>query len=250
METIKIESKIVDYRVEGTGGEDTGVDGVEAEVPEPEAVAEKPTPVLESSEDGKVVRMHEKLERPEMLLGSTYKVKTPISDHAMYVTINDIILNADTDFEQRRPFEIFINSKNLDHYQWIVALTRIMSAVFRKGGDVTFLVDELKAVFDPRGGYWQPGGKFMPSIIAELGHIVEKHLRYIGLLPPAQLDEHQQKLVDLKRQEFEQQTKQQDAFATSEYPAGAQLCAKCNTTAVVMMDGCMTCLSCGDSKCS
>ena len=121
--------------------------------------------------------MHEKLERPEMLIGSTYKVKTPVSDHAMYVTINDIVLNEGTQHEQRRPFEIFINSKNLDHYQWIVALTRIMSAVFRKGGDVTFLVDELKAVFDPRGGYWQPGGKFMPSIIAELGHIVEKHLR-------------------------------------------------------------------------
>src|SRR3970040_770704 len=124
----------------------------------------------------KVIRMHEKLERPEMLIGSTYKVKTPVSDHAMYVTINDIVLNEGTQHEQRRPFEIFINSKNLDHYQWIVALTRIMSAVFRKGGDVTFLVEELKAAFDPRGGYWQPGGRFMPSIIAELGHIVEKHL--------------------------------------------------------------------------
>jgi hypothetical protein len=139
----------------------------------------------------------------------------------MYVTINDIILNAGTDFEQRRPFEIFINSKNLDHYQWIVALTRIMSAVFRKGGDVTFIVDELKAVFDPRGGYWQPGGKFMPSIIAELGYIVEKHL----------------------------QSKQQDAFAENQFPAGAQLCGKCSTTAVVLMDGCMTCLNCGESKC-
>jgi hypothetical protein len=135
--------------------------------------------VVESAD---VIRMHEKLERPEMLIGSTYKVKTPISDHAMYVTINDIVLNMDTEHEKRRPFEIFINSKNLDHYQWIVALTRIISAVFRKGGDVTFLVDELKAVFDPRGGYWQAGGKYMPSIIAELGYIVEKHLISIGLL--------------------------------------------------------------------
>ncbi len=235
MEKINIDKKIVDYRVEGS------------EVTAP--VTEKVTPIIETSEDGKVVRMHEKLERPEMLLGSTYKVKTPISDHAMYVTINDILLNADTDYEQRRPFEIFINSKNLDHYQWIVALTRIMSAVFRKGGDVTFLVDELKAVFDPRGGYWQPGGKFMPSIIAELGYIVEKHLQYIGLLPKAQLDEQQQKLVEMKRKEFEEQNRQQDAFAQSQFPAGAQLCAKCSTTAVVMMDGCMTCLSCGDSKC-
>ncbi|HJL92371.1 MAG TPA: NrdJb, partial [Woeseiaceae bacterium] len=131
---------------------------------------------VEEEERAEVIRMHEKLERPEMLVGSTYKVKTPISDHAMYVTINDIILNQNTEHEKRRPFEIFINSKNLDHYQWIVALTRIISAVFRKGGDVTFLVDELKAVFDPRGGYWQAGGKYMPSIIAELGYIVEKHL--------------------------------------------------------------------------
>ncbi|MDJ0793669.1 MAG: NrdJb [Woeseiaceae bacterium] len=196
-----------------------------------------------------VIRMHEKLERPEMLVGSTYKVKTPVSDHAMYVTINDIILNEGTEHEKRRPFEIFINSKNLDHYQWIVALTRIISAVFRKGGDVAFLAEELKAVFDPRGGYWQAGGKFMPSIIAELGHIVEKHLITIGMMAEPGLDEHQQKLVEQKRAEFEESKKQTDAFSESEYPEGAQLCSKCNTTAVIMMDGCMTCLNCGDSKC-
>ena len=124
-----------------------------------------------------------------------------------------------------------------------------MSAVFRKGGDVTFLVDELKAVFDPRGGYWKPGGKFMPSIIAELGHIVEKHLILIGLLASPELDAAQQKLIEDKRAEFEEATRQKDAFAKSDYPAGAQLCSKCNTVALVMMDGCMTCLSCGDSKC-
>jgi len=231
---MRIESKIVDYRIEA-----------------PEA--EKPAGVkaladLETSADGKVVRMHEKLDRPEMLRGSTYKVKTPVDDHAMYVTINDIVLNLDTEYESQRPFEIFVNSKNLDHYQWIVALTRIMSAVFRKGGDVTFIVDELKAVFDPRGGYWQPGGKYMPSIIAELGHIVEKHLQYIGLLPQEQLDEHQRKLVETKRKEYEESKKQTDAFA-DEMPEGAQMCGKCHDKAVVLMDGCMTCLSCGDSKC-
>ena len=133
----------------------------------------------------KVIRMTEEIQRPEMLIGSTYKIKTPVSDHAMYVTINDIVLNEGTEHEQRRPFEVFINSKNLDHYQWIVALTRIISAVFRKGGDVTFLVEELKAVFDPRGGYWQPGGRFMPSIIAELGYVIEKHLQMIGLMREA-----------------------------------------------------------------
>jgi hypothetical protein len=236
MSKMQIEGKIVAYRVEA--------DGKTAE-----QKSEKP-PVREVSADGKVVRMHEKLERPETLQGSTYKVKTPVQDHAMYVTINDIVLNAGTEHEQRRPFEIFINSKNLDHYQWIVALTRLMSAVFRKGGDVTFIVDELKAVFDPRGGYWQPGGKFMPSIIAELGHIIEKHLKSIGLLPEDALDEHQRRLVEMKRREYEDSQRQQDAFARSAYPEGAQLCSRCNTAAVVMMDNCLTCLSCGESKCS
>ena len=241
MAKIKIDKKIVSSRVGRLDDEVTkDADDVDSKA----AASQR-----ESSTDGKVVRMHEKLDRPEMLRGSTYKGKSPVSDHAMYVTINDIVLNLGTEHETQRPFEIFINSKNLDHYQWIVALTRIMSSVFRKGGDVTFLVDELKAVFDPRGGYWQPGGKYMPSIIAELGYIVEKHLQYIGMLPPVALDKHQQQLVDVKRRAYEEQQKQLDAFAQSEYPEGAQLCLHCNTVAVVMMDGCMTCLSCGDSKC-
>jgi hypothetical protein len=232
MSRTKIDRKIVGYAVAGPSK------GVRADLAQPR-----------EEDEQKVIRMHERLERPEVLIGSTYKVKTPVSDHAMYVTINDIVLNEGTQHEQRRPFEIFINSKNLDHYQWIVALTRIMSAVFRKGGDVTFLVDELKAVFDPRGGYWQPGGKFMPSIIAELGHIVEKHLIGIGLLKVNDLDIGQKEFVEAKRAEFEAQSKQKDAFAEHSFPEGAQLCSKCNTAAAVLLDGCMTCLNCGYSKC-
>jgi hypothetical protein len=243
----KIDRKIVKYSVQKPEDKAAADKTAEAKIPaqasEPELVRDK------NGRTAKVIRMHEKLERPEMLIGSTYKIKTPISDHAMYVTINDIVLNEGTEYEQRRPFEIFINSKNLDHFQWIVALTRIISAVFRKGGDVTFLVDELKAVFDPRGGYWQPGGKFMPSIIAELGHVIEKHLQAIGLMRKSQLDVHQQKLVDAKRAEFEARARQADAFAKAHFPEGAQLCGRCSTAAVVMMDGCMTCLNCGDSKC-
>ncbi|HEY8519403.1 MAG TPA: NrdJb [Gammaproteobacteria bacterium] len=232
MARIKIDKKIVKYAVVKDDEEQR-----------------KDKESLPREEGPKVIRMHEKLERPEVLVGSTYKVKTPVSDHAMYVTINDIVLNEGTEHEQRRPFEIFINSKNLDHYQWIVALTRIMSAVFRKGGDVTFLVDELKAVFDPRGGYWQPGGKFMPSIIAELGHIVERHLLQIGLLRKPELSEEQKKLIAEKRAEFEARKGQKDAFAEEAFPEGAQLCTKCNVAAAVMLDGCMTCLNCGYSKC-
>ena len=124
-----------------------------------------------------------------------------------------------------------------------------MSAVFRKGGDVNFLVDELKAVFDPRGGYWQPGGRFMPSIIAELGYIVEKHLVQIGLLQPTGPSEEQQNFIAEKRSAFEARGSQTDAFAENSFPEGAQLCGKCSTAATVMLDGCMTCLNCGYSKC-
>jgi hypothetical protein len=236
---IKIDKKITKFRVDKPA--------------EPAAKAVETRPkadVVELRKDGSsVVRMNEQIVRPDVLIGSTYKIKTPVSDHAMYVTINDIVLNEGTEEEQRRPFEVFINSKNLDHFQWIVALTRIISAVFRKGGDVTFLVDELKAVFDPRGGYWQPGGKFMPSIIAELGYVIEKHLQTIGLMARPEMDPHQRKLVEQKRAEFQASSKQQDAFSRGHYPEGAQLCQKCNTAAVVMTEGCRTCLNCADSKC-
>jgi hypothetical protein len=248
MAAIKIDKKISKYRVQ------KAEDKAAAEAAAAPVAPVKFEPAVEMTHDrqgrsSKVVRMTEEVQRPEFLIGATYKIKTPVSDHAMYVTINDIVLNEDTPYEQRRPFEIFINSKNLDHFQWIVALTRIISAVFRKGGDVTFLVDELKAVFDPRGGYWQAGGKFMPSIIAELGYVIEKHLQMIGLLKKQELDEHAQKIIAEKKAEFVERTKQTDAFAKSHFPDGAQLCGKCSTAAVVMMDGCMTCLNCGDSKC-
>jgi len=161
--TIKIDKKITGY-----------------EVSKPEDKQKEATQAIK--ETAEIIHMHEKLERPEMLLGSTYKIKTPLSEHALYITINDVVLNPDTEHELRRPYEIFINSKNMDHFQWIVALTRIISAVFRKGGDVTFLVDELRSVFDPRGGYFKKGGKYMPSLVAEIGDAIE-HEGQIWLVP-------------------------------------------------------------------
>ena len=213
-------------------------------------VEEQQQPEVEQSN---IIQMHESLRRPEMLLGSTYKIKTPLSEHSLYITINDLILNEDTDHEQRRPFEVFINSKNMDHFQWIVALTRIMSAVFRKGGDITFLVEELRSVFDPSGGYFKKGGKFMPSLVAEIGDVVESHLKMIGMIKSEEISEHQQKILDEKRAQFEEKSKQANTEKTvksTEFPAGSQLCGKCQVTAVIQMDGCMTCLNCGDSKCS
>ena len=232
----KIDKKIVKY-------------GVIKE--EEEKISPSATLNDEGEEPSNVIHMHEKIERPDVLLGSTYKVKTPLSEHALYVTINDVVLNAGTPHELRRPFEVFINSKNMDHFQWIVALTRIISAVFRKGGDVTFLVEELKAVFDPRGGYFKKGGKYMPSLVAEIGDAIEFHLRTIGLIKNDGPDEHQQKLIAEKRAQFEQAQPQPEISATESggFPDSARLCTKCHTKAAIVMDGCLTCLNCGDSKC-
>ena len=196
-----------------------------------------------------VVQMHEKVERPPSLQGETYKVKTPLSEHALYVTINDIVLNEGTEHELRRPFEVFINSKNMDHFQWIVALTRIISAVFRKGGDVTFLVEELHSVFDPRGGYLKKGGRFVPSLVAEIGDVLEAHLRKIGILKD-DVDEHRDRFLAEKRAEIAASADAAtDTESDSEFPARAEICRKCHAKAAVFMDGCLTCLSCGDSKC-
>lgn len=255
--TIKIEDKIVGYTV---------VKEESDKAPETQATAETnksgagdTATKAKTAEAGKgqettsnVVHMHEKVQRPEMLVGSTYKIRTPLSEHALYVTINDIVLNQGSEHELRRPFEIFINSKNMDHFQWIVALTRIVSAVFRKGGDVTFLVDELHSVFDPRGGYFKKGGKYMPSLVAEIGDAIESHLVMIGLLKQDGPDEHQQKLIKEKREQYEQSQKKEAPNADagdSDFPSGATLCAKCNTKAMIKMDGCLTCLNCGESKC-
>jgi hypothetical protein len=202
----------------------------------------------EPKAESNVVQMHEKLERPEVLAGTTYKIKTPLTEHALYVTINDIVLNPGTPHERRRPFEIFINSKNMDHFQWVVALTRVISAVFRKGGDVTFLVEELHSVFDPRGGYFKKG-RYTPSIVAELGDVIERHLKMIGLMPDT-VDEQRKRYLDEKRAEYSSRNANAAADdGNGGYPADAQLCPKCSTKTVIRADGCVTCLNCGDSKC-
>ena len=238
------------------------------------AAAAAAVPVKLAPAVADVIQMHESLERPETLVGNTYKIKSPLFEHAMYVTINDIVLNAGTAHEQRRPFELFINSKNMDHFQWIVALTRILSAVFRKGGDVTFIVEELKAVFDPRGGYFKAGGVYMPSIVAEIGGVIETHMKSIGLIHDPEMSDATRQLIAEKRAAYEAATAKPVTAAVaavgadsiselsaqpaavaaaateaSGFPPGATLCVKCNTQALVLMDGCQTCLNCGYSKC-
>ena len=178
-------------------------------------------------EGGEVVYMSEPLDRPTELEGATYKLKWPDSNHAIYITVNDIVLNG-----HRRPFEVFINSKNMEHYAWTVALTRMISAVFRRGGDVSFVVEELKAVFDPRGGAWMQG-KYIPSILAAIGGILEQHMISIGFLEGEGLG--------LK-------TDPTQSVVNLDAPRGPS-CPSCGSYDMRMIEGCMTCASCGHSKC-
>ncbi len=258
--SIKIEKKIVGYSV-------AKADDV-AKAAVPPSVQPDPADSFDLS-SAEVIQMHERVERPERLEGHTYKIKSPLFEHALYVTINDIVLNEGTAHELRRPYEIFVNSKNMEHFQWTVALTRIMSAVFRKGGDVTFLVEELKAVFDPRGGYFKAGGVYMPSIVAELGVVIEDHLKKIGLMVSDEMTAEQKQLLADKRAAAEGRSKKKpergtvaaagksvaaaaataDTESSGGFPASASICPKCSTKALVLMDGCATCLSCGHSKC-
>ncbi|MDA7691756.1 NrdJb [Methylophilaceae bacterium] len=224
--SIKIEKKIVSYSV---------VEKIDEQKDEKKEIP------------AEVVRIGEPLARPDKITGSTYKVKTPVTEHALYITINDVIMNEGTDQEHRRPFEIFVNSKNMEHFQWIVGLTRVMSAVFRKGGDLTFLIEELESVFDPNGGYYKKGGKYVPSLVAELGQVLEEHLQNIGMLKVTEPEEHQQQLIDDKKAEYLK--KNPNKLDESGFPKDAQLCNKCQTKAAIMMDGCLTCLNCGESKC-
>jgi hypothetical protein len=192
----------------------------------------------EDEQEDNVAHIAPLLERDDILEGSTYKIKTPLSEHAMYITINDVVINAGKPDEHRRPFEVFINSKNMEHFMWIVALTRVLSAIFRKGGDVTFLVEEMKAVFDPRGGYYKKGGRYMPSIVAEIGEVIQQHLVSIGMMEG-----------QLNTAELEAKRKEAEMKLGPDAMAKGNQCDKCGAMAVVRLDNCDCCLECGDSKC-
>ncbi len=202
-------------------------ENTQADIEAPEAVssdgAAPPSP------HGDVIYMAEPLDRPQMLEGSTYKLKWPDSEHAIYITINDVIING-----HRRPFEVFINSKNMEHFAWTVALTRMISAVFRRGGDVSFVVEELKAVFDPRGGAWMQG-RYVPSILAAIGGVIERHLVAIGF-------------IDGEGQGLKTDP-QVVAMQRGDRPRGPA-CQSCGQYEMRMVEGCMTCMNCGYSKCS
>ena len=183
----------------------------------------------------------EKVKRPEVLTGSTYKVSTPLSEHSLYVTINDRVVDG-----QRIPFELFINCKDMKHFQWIVALTRVMSAVFRKGGEINFLIEELKSVFDPSGGAFI-SGRYVPSLVSQIGDVIERHLIEIGLhTKDNSLQEAAVAMVNEKLSKYNKSNENSD----DGFPDNATLCSKCNHRSVVVLDNCSTCLNCSDSKCS
>jgi ribonucleoside-diphosphate reductase alpha chain len=199
----------------------------------PPAPSPRPADIFEA---GGVVYMTQPLSRPEALPGQTYKIRWPDSEHALYITLNDIVQDG-----RRRPFEVFINSKNMEHYAWTVALTRMISAVFRRGGDVSFVVEEMKAVFDPRGGAWMEG-RYVPSLLAAIGDVIERHMIEIGFLPA----KHQRTAIADRKV-----AAAGDALLTDQRPlrAGFAQCPKCGQAALIRIEGCDQCTNCDYSKC-
>ncbi|HEY0817228.1 MAG TPA: hypothetical protein VGD46_00520 [Rhizobacter sp.] len=192
----------------------------------------KPAAVPTKAEVERIVVEAPPYERPDVVTGTTYKIRPPVLGHAMYITINDIV----TEDGKFRPIEMFINTKHVEHFQWIAALTRVISALLRKPGDYLFVIDELLQVYDPQGGYWSEG-KMMPSVVAEIGTVFKKHCQRIGALEAPALNATQMAVIADKQAQAEAEG--------VEY----QRCGKCGEQAALMMGGCLTCTSCGDSKC-
>jgi ribonucleoside-diphosphate reductase alpha chain len=233
----EVTGAVLAARSEASSGADARGMPQQAELPLPPpvpAVPPKPTDIYEA---GGVVYMTQPLNRPEALPGQTYKLRWPESEHALYITLNDIVQDG-----RRRPFEVFINSKNMEHYAWTVALTRMISAVFRRGGDVSFVVEEMKAVFDPRGGAWMDG-KYVPSLLAAIGDVIERHMVEIGFLPRQGMDRAANaKVVNLSAAD------RSGASTPQSLPRPAQ-CPKCGEAALIRLEGCDQCTSCDYSKC-
>ena len=103
--------------------------------------------------------------------------------------------------------------------------------MFRRGGDVSFVVDELKAVFDPRGGQWM-AGHYVPSLLAAIGDVIERHLIAIGFMGPRERLPIPEKLRAVVGEE-----------------PGGRSCPRCNSPSLIALEGCETCTSCGFSRC-
>ena len=228
----EITGAVLEAGTDSGKGEGTEQHELPLEVP---AAKARPRDIGDS---GSVVHMFQPLDRPEALPGATYKVQWPESEHAIYITLNDLI----DDNGRRRPFEVFINSKNMEHYAWTVALTRIISAVFRRGGDVSFIVDELKAVFDPRGGHWM-GGRYIPSLLAAIGEVIERHMIAIGFLAaPGTAAEAAEKVAVAAMGAG-------PGDGAGARPAPFRQCPKCGQASLIHQEGCDICTSCTYSKC-
>jgi ribonucleoside-diphosphate reductase alpha chain len=213
-------------------------EGKQPELPlAPPPAAIKPADIYEA---GGIVHMTRPLDRPEALPGQTYKINWPESAHALYITINDIVQNS-----RRRPFEIFINSKNMEHYAWTVALTRMISAVFRRGGDVSFVVEELKAVFDPRGGAWMEG-RYVPSLLAAIGGIIERHMIDIGFMPARGRGDGPEPALAVVNLPG---TAGDVGIDREHRPPSMPICPKCGEAAIIHSEGCDQCTNCDYSKC-
>ena len=234
---IKIESKITGYSV-GSKSENTN------DNPHTENTRDNIT-----SQVG-LELLNERMERPESVEGRTYKIKPPFQDNSFYIIVNHVTLNVGTELERKVPFEVFIQGGAAEHQQWVSWGTRLVTSVWRNGGDSRFVIDDMKETLDPQGRYSIGGGRYANSIVAHIGFVIEDHLYSIGFFQKEEMSDLQRNYLDTKRKEYESKTDSSETDKVSGYPESANLCRKCHTKAVIRMDGCDTCLECGESKCA
>lgn len=203
------------------------------------AIIETPKATVDKKEHIKLQEVSEAMKLPDELPSTRYRLRTPLSEGAVYINISDIVLNEGTPFEKKQPIEIFINCRDMKSFQWVVALTRMISAVLRKGGDVAFIVEELKSIQDPNGGYMGRGGIWVPSLVAEIGSILEKHMVKLGLIDNA-LSPERVAFIEMKKEEMK---------AVGIDPNEGEMCPHCKAMTYVRMEGCYTCVTCGHSRC-
>jgi hypothetical protein len=215
--------------------------------------AEKETQPIERIQETK---------RPKQLDSRTYKIKASTGyDHAYYISISNVVLNEGTQLKEVRPYEIFINTKDKINVQWVHALTFMMSAIFRKGGEYMFLLDELREVSSPNAGWFGQhtrGGnpRYIESMVSAIADTIAYHVEQtcgVGV-KEIELSSEAKDIIEEKKTEYlKKHTLSELSTDRDDDDAGmpnAQDCPKCKVrNAVIKLDGCLTCVSCGDSKC-
>jgi ribonucleoside-diphosphate reductase alpha chain len=169
----------------------------------------------------------EVMERPRILQGRTYKLKWPQTGDNWYITITH---------RGGVPFEVFITTKVAAHAEWVQALSILLTAVLRRGGDVKFLITELQGIHSASGGqYITEQRKFRHSQVAAIGGVIEEEFRVLGMFGTTEPEPEVQKAVP--------------PGVTFGQIGEPGCCPECGARPLVHQEGCEKCQICSYTRC-